>query len=313
MANQRKKAYLALLTTALLWGVASPLIKYTLQFTSPFTFLFYRFLTVSLILFVPLIIRIIRIKPKSKDLFWYIILGFIGTPLTLGLLFLGIERATAVDTSIISLFNPILILLGGIIFLEEKISRRELWGISLIIAGSFLSVVDPLFKTGLAFSSNLKGNFLVFLSTLAWTTFSLLRRKFGEKLDSFILTASSFIVGFLLLLSISSFCDLRFTIHDSRILPGILYMSLFGSVIAYFTYIYGFSKIEASEATVFSYLEPVFAIPASLIFLGEKTSFLFWIGAVFIITGVFISEFNRRFRKAPSKPPSLDLKELNKV
>lgn len=301
MDSQRKKAYLALLTTSCIWGLAPPIIKYTLGFISPLTYLFYRFLIVSLILIIPLIWKIIKSKPSRKEILLYLGLGFIGTPLTLLLFFFGLQRTTAVNASIISLFTPVLIILGGVIFLKEKIELNEKMGIIFIFAGAFLGILEPLLISGLA--KDLTGNLLVLAGAFTWASFSLLRRKFGSNLDSFILTASSFLVGLIFLFFISSFCDLRLAINDSRAFPGIFYMAILGSIIAYFTYIYGFAKIEASEATLFTYLEPVFAIPASIIFLKEKISPVFGLGALLIVAGIFLAEFF----------PALELKPVDKL
>ncbi|MCL5090819.1 MAG: DMT family transporter [Patescibacteria group bacterium] len=312
MSPTRKKAYFALLTTSLLWGLAPTIIKYSLNLISPITFLYYRFLIVSLILIGPLVWKLLHTKINLKIWLTYLALGFLGTPLTLLFLFYGIERTSAINSSIVSLFNPILIIIGGVIFLKEKVNRAEKVGLAFVVTGALLNAIAPFLLTGLSFSGDITGNLLIILSAICWTTFSLWRSKEGEKLDSFILTASSFVLGLLVLLPLVSF-NFSLLTFNLKSLWGILYMAIFGSVIAYFTYIYGFSKIEASEATVFSYLEPIFAIPASMIFLQEKTSFLFWIGAGLIITGVFLSEFNRRFQRNSQKSPSLDLDRLNKV
>jgi len=69
-----------------------------------------------------------------------------------------------------------------------------------------------------------------------------------------------------------------------------LYMALLGSMVAYFTYIYGLAKIEASEATIFTYLQPLFAVPLAAVWLAEKITLLFLIGALLIGLGVFICE-----------------------
>jgi drug/metabolite transporter (DMT)-like permease len=294
--QKRRKAYLALLTTALIWGLAPPIIKYTLAFTSPLTFLFYRFLIVSLILFIPLVIKLTKIKLNLRLGLEYLFLGFLGTPLTLLLLFYGMQKTSAINASLISIFTPILVILGGVIFLKEKVTRQERLGISLIFLGALFSVIEPLFKNGLHLNQNLIGNLLILGGSLTWASFSLLRRKAGETLDSFVLSASSFLVGLITLLPFVTFNFSPpaggFT-FNSNAWPGICYMAILGSIIAYFTYIYGFSKIEASEATLFTYLEPVFAIPVAVIFLKENPSLLFLFGATLIVVGVFISQLKK--------------------
>jgi drug/metabolite transporter (DMT)-like permease len=67
-------------------------------------------------------------------------------------------------------------------------------------------------------------------------------------------------------------------------------MTVISSVIAYFTYHLGYSLIEASEATVFDYLKPVIAAPVAVLWLGEKITLPFLIGAGIIALGVFLTE-----------------------
>src|SRR4030042_2424925 len=112
--NNRFKAYLLLLTTAVIWGFASPVIKYTLGSLSPFAFLFYRFLITSLF-FLPAFILIAK---KEKETFTSLLkiapLGFLGVTLTLSLIFLGIEKTTSLDASILVALSPIFICVAGV-------------------------------------------------------------------------------------------------------------------------------------------------------------------------------------------------------
>ena len=286
MTKTRKLAYAALLTTAVIWGFAPPIIKYTLGFISPTVFLFYRFLMVSFILFVPLLIRLKQIQPTKRKIIKYLTLGFLGTPLTLYFLFTGMEKTTAIDASVIWIISPILVVLGGACFLKETVTKIEKIGIGLTLLGTIITIIQPLLETGVGFGHHIWGNTLVFLGTCAWASFTLLTKK--EKLDPFVLSASSFFVG---AVAMTPF----FLASQSAALPpqaifGVLYMTILGSVVAYFTYIYGLSKIEASEATIFTYLQPLFAIPLAAVWLGEKITFPFLVGALLIGLGVFICE-----------------------
>ena len=228
-------------------------------------------------------------KPNKKEIFQYLALGFLGTPLTLFLLFSGIQRTTAIDSTIIGIITPILVIMGGVLFLKEKLTKAETVGISLALAGTLVTIVQPFLESKAQVGQNIYGNFLVLLGTITWAAFTLITKKLCRRLDPFILSASSFIIA------LFCFIPLVLTDKTSLLLPanaiwGVLYMAILGSVIAYSAYIYGLSKIEASEATVFTYLQPVFAIPASILLLGEKTTAPFWVGAILIIAGVFICE-----------------------
>lgn len=296
MSKQRHLAYLALLASSVIWGVSPPIIKYTLQFISPTTFLFYRFLIASLIIAIPLALKLKKTGMPLNDLWLYLFLGFLATPLNLYLLFAGINKTTSIDASVISIISPILVILGGALWLKEKVNKMERLGIVITVFGTILTIIQPLLENTASAGKNIYGNFLVFLGAVAWVVFTLLaKKKHRQKIDPFLLTSISFLVGLLALTPFFIKEMLVFTSppFNSGALGGILFTAVFCSVIAYFTYIYGLTKIEASEATIFTYLQPIFSIPLAIIFLGETTSPAFWLGAFFITIGVFICEVRR--------------------
>jgi len=95
-----------------------------------------------------------------------------------------------------------------------------------------------------------------------------------------------------------SFLDQPFSQLPSKLihLPfsahlGVFYMAIISGIIAYYLFQYGLQHIEASEATVFQYLGPVFSTPLAVIWLHDKITPPFLIGAVFIVIGVFTAEY----------------------
>lgn len=295
MTKSRKFAYLALLVATIIWGIAPPVIKWTLGFISPINFLFYRFLFASIIVIIPLFWKIRKLKPSKKDWFWYIFLGFLCTPLNLLLLFFGIQKTTAIDASLISITAPFFIFIGGALFLKETVTKTEKIGIGLAIAGTLLTISQPFFEKGLDIFKSIEGNIFVFLGTLVWVVFILLAKK-HRHLDPIFLSLFSFIVGLIVitpfvLLKLNSSITFNFELLtlNSNALWGVLFMVIFSSVIAYSTHLYGLSKIEASETGIFTYLQPLFAVPISFIFLHEKITVPFLLGAVLIASGVFFS------------------------
>lgn len=287
--RERKSAYLALITCSVIWGIAPPIIKNTLKYVSPVSFLFFRFLLASLLVLVPVIIKFKKIRPSKKEVLFYLFLGFLATPLNLLLLFWGINKTTAMDASLISIVSPILIVLGGSLFLKEKVSRTELVGTALAVAGILLTVIQPIFDNQLNVFKNITGNLLVLAGTFVWVTYTLMAKK-QPKFDPFLLIGLSFIVGLLTITPLYFWESRQFSTplfaFNQKAFAGIIFMAVFSSIIAYWAYAYGLTKIEASEAAVFTYLQPVFSIPISVIFLKEPLTVPFAIGATLIIAGV---------------------------
>ncbi|MFH1840576.1 MAG: DMT family transporter [Candidatus Shapirobacteria bacterium] len=275
MTRQRKLAYLALLSAAAIWGAAPPIIKYTLDFVSPTTFLFYRFLFVSLILF-PLVIKNIKILN-----FKYLLIGLIGTPINLLLFFEGIKRTSASEASILAVLSPLFVIAGGLFFLQEKLEKNEKIGLAIALVGITLTLIRPDLN-----HQHLVGNLLVLAGSLTWAVFTLGAKKF--KLEPGLLTAISFLSGIFVVGPLTTAFQL-----PTSTWPGIIYMTVGGSVIAYWAYSYGVKQIEASEATLFTYLQPLLGLPLALIFLQESLAPLFLVGTLTIALGVIISELRR--------------------
>lgn len=287
-------AYGSLLLTSLIWGITTPTVKYVLNFLSPWQFIFWRLLIASVITIIPLIIVWRRLKISLKETLKYLLIGFLGTPLTLILFSFGLQKTSAVNTSIISTLSPILIILGGVYFFKEKVSSNKKWGILLIIGGTLISLIGPMIKNGILDKGSFIGDIAVIFAYLCWVTYSLLIKK-EKKLNFFCLTASSFVIGLLLSSAILLFSQKIVFSFEKIVTHPFLTLSLavvgiFSTVVAYFTYDYGISKIEAPKALIFTYLQPIFGIPMAIFLLKEKVDVLFWLGAGLIVIGVCVCQ-----------------------
>ncbi len=307
--SSRNKAYVFLLLTTVIWGIASPVIKYTLEFISPFAFLFWRFLLTCLIL-TPILLVYIK-KKKIKLSFSKFIklgsLGLLGITFSLSLLFVGYNYTTAIDGILISSMSPLIVIIGGGLLLKEEVTRREKTGSLIAFLGTIVTVIQPLLEGQALALQNIKGNFLILLSAIAWAAYCLLIKKVEtrDKNDPLVVTSIGFIVGFFSIIPLFLLEAVKLntplTLPSLPSLPGIVYMSLFSSIIAFLTYNMGYALIEASEATLFDYLRPVFAAPLAVLWLNEALTLPFLTGAFLITLGVVITEY----RKSPIKQLNL--------
>ena len=300
MGNKKRlKAYLLLLTTAACWGWAAPVVKYTLGFVSPEAFLFYRFWIVSIFFLIPFLAKIKRQPLPKKDFWALVLIGFLGGPATLWLIFTGANLTISIDSSLIVAMAPIFIVLAGGLFLKEKITLQEKAGMSLALTGTLVTILEPLLAGGLFGAKHLGGNLIVLSSNLVWAGYVILVKKYSSRYSTIVITALTFFVGAVAFTPLFLATNQGFNLPPPAAVPGILYMSIFSSIIAYTTYNWGVSLIEASEATIFTYLQPIFAAPLSYFWLKEEVSRMFFVGAAIIGLGVYLTErrtplFHRR-------------------
>ncbi len=296
MTKDRLLSYLALLTTTAIWGIAGPVIKATLNVgLPPFTFLALRFLIAAAVI-SPFLIYYLRTHPeKWQHLPRLFFLSLLGTTATLALIFLGMERTTVLDATLITATAPIFIMVGGALFLRERVQPLEKIGTLVILAGVGITIIQPLLERGILAEENLVGNLLVFASNLTWAVYTLLSKKDYREHDPFLITSLSFVFGLLTFLPLAWLENPQLLTIGSGLstgaLGGVLYMALFSSLAAYLLYGWGLSKIEASEAAPFFYLEPLFAVPLAYWWLGETVTFAFLIGAAVIAAGLLLIEY----------------------
>jgi drug/metabolite transporter (DMT)-like permease len=70
---------------------------------------------------------------------------------------------------------------------------------------------------------------------------------------------------------------------------AVIYLALYCSVLAFFLWNYGISRLEASRAAVFTNLVPVFTVFGAYFLLGEKIYAGQMIGGALVVGGVTLA------------------------
>lgn len=302
MNPKRVRSYIYLVLVAAIWGIAGPVIKFTLKELSPFTFLAYRFFITSLIL-VPIMIATKTKFPKeSRKNLTLLILSLLGTTINLGFLFVGLKFTTVLDQTFISETGPIFTILASSIFLKDRITKKEKIGITLTFLGTIFIIVQPLIDNGFMSLDNLFGNILILLANISWVAYVIISKKqLREKVSPLTMAVSNFFVGFITILPlavlenhgaqnlISNLTNINIHTH-----LGVFYMAIISGALGYYLFQLGQKSIESSEAALFSYLQPIFATPLAIFWLKEELSSGFALGAIIIILGIFIAEYKTK-------------------
>ena len=295
MSPKRHLAYLLLIINTIVWGLAVPVVKPALSFTTPERFLFYRFLLASILTLPFLIFNWNKWKLNLKTVIKIGSLELIGTTLILWLFYYSLKLTSAIESSIISSVAPLFITALGIFILKEKETKKEWRGLLLALLGTLIIAVEPLTNQNGRISGNLAGNALMLLQNIVWAVYLVLAKKIYRHYYKLAITAISFWVGTItfFILSLPSGNPLLLIsaeISQAMVLWAVIYMAIFGSIIGATTYLAGQNLIEISEASLFTYLLPLIAVPVSIIFLHESLPPLTTLGMILIFIGVIFGE-----------------------
>ena len=305
--SARTLAYLALALNTIIWGAALPIVKPALEHVSPFHYLFFRYAIASIFSLPVLIFILHRTRPTLKTLLTITLMESLAITSALTFLYYGLSRTSSIEATLIANTAPVLIVLGGIIFLREKEQVNEWIGLILSIIGMLLITFEPIItgRSSLMFSGNLVGNLTVLGHNLSWATYVLLAKKYYKNTSKLLVGFLSPFIGlvsFLILTLITLpttpttdiLGSLLLPIGNPSILFAAVYMGILGSIIAVPAYIYGNNLIEASEASLFTYLQPLITIPLAVLWLKESLSTPMILALIITAAGVVIAE--KRFK-----------------
>lgn len=296
----RLQSYAWLLLNTLCWGGALVIVKPAFDYTTPNLLMFYRF-SIAGILMLPLILISLRKRELRKKLSIILGIEMIGTVLYLALLYEGLARSSAIEASLLASTLPIFIIATGVIFLHEKLTHREWIGFTISLVGVLLLTMLPIINGEAKLHElSLAGNGLILLSNMICAVYLILAKKYYKGIPKLFTASISFLIGSIafgvlslrqLSWSISSMiATIQADWQNLIVVVIVLYMAILGSIVGLTAYIKGQDGIEASEASLFYYLQPLIYLPMGVILLGESISWLQIIGLVLIIIGVIYSE-----------------------
>ena len=304
MNSARIRAYLMLLVVAIIWGIASPVIKHTLEGFSADVFLTYRFGVSTIVALVLFLITGIHLPKKASSLLLLVLYGFLNSVVSLGLLFFGMENTTVLEAGLITLASPLLVSTAGVYFLHEHITRREKIGMIIAIIGTIFTIVDPLINNGHS-SIRFSGNLLVFgyvISTLITTLIA--KKILKDGVNPLTMTSISFIIGFVSFLAfiLTKMPITELILQIRSVKPeyhlGVLYMAIISGNLAFYLSNKAQKTIEIGEQSLFAYLYPIFSLPIAVYWLGEKVTPVIILGGIIVTVGVAIAEIKRtRYNK----------------
>nr|WP_199002565.1 EamA family transporter [Flavobacterium sp. ASV13] len=200
--------------------------------------------------------------------------------------------------SVISAMSPILIFLGSILFKLQKPSLKGFIGVIIGFSG-----VVFIFKDGLGSFLDADyriGMMFMGFAITAWAGGTIYTKLHGNKSKNIVLNLFyQFTMGsciqIVLAFIFSPTIDLN--LWSSKSILAALYLSIFGSVIAFFSYNYALKHVTPVQVSILAYINTVIAVFFGWLILDEKITIDFIIATILIILGVFIINYKKKEKK----------------
>ncbi len=273
-----------LIIVMLLWGSIGLFTRY-IDLT-PMQLSFTRAIIAIPILFLLIKDKKNILKLNKESVVLYAIAGiFIGGAWVS--LFYGYQYTTIASAVIIYNMCPVYVMILAPLLLKEKISLIQIAVIIVSFIGLILIVWNS--KNG---DTDIVGMLFSAASGICYAIVVIINRKIRVKIESntatFIQMCSVMIVmlPFIIVDGIGS--DVQAL--NSTAIVLLLVLAIIHTGIAYSVYFSTYHHMKSIDIVIFSYLEPVFGILFSVLFLAETMTLLQWLGAILILGSTFIGE-----------------------
>ncbi len=300
--SERNKAILSALFVTTLWSSSWVLIKTTLNDIPPLTFAGLRYSIAFLALLPGLIKRRETIKNLSKKQ-WLalVLLGVVSYAINQGGQFLALDHLEATTFSLMLNFSAPMVAVFGLIFLHEKVTSLQWFGIGVFLLGVLLYFI-PQLSGGKITTIGMVFALITLLSTSVGAVQA--RGINREKnLDPFIVTGISMGVGAILLLG-SGVAFQGVPPISGRSWAVLLFLGLSNSAFAFVVWNRNLRVLSAMESNIINNTMLIQIAILAWIFLGEKQSWLGIIGLVLSGIGTLLVNLKPKDKQVKEAEPS---------
>jgi len=271
--------------TALISGVSIVVNKFFVVSIDPLLFTSLRALLIGIIFFFISLYLSKSTNQKFNKISWkYLItIGVIGGSFAFWLFFYGLSLTTAGRAAFLHKTLPLYALIIGIVFLKEKISKKQVYAMIVMLAG--LLVME--FST-LNFDVRV-GDLLVLGATILWAVENALSKKaMIDKESNWVVTFSRMFFGGVIL-----FAVVVLTGKSDDLMTLTVQQMLYVLISATFLFCYvltwylGLKYINLSKASTILLISPVISLLLGILWLNETIMIAQIIGSALILTGAY--------------------------
>ena len=277
-----------LVAMALIWAVNYSVLKYGTRLIPPLAYNGLRIPAAAVLQFG--IARAMRLPDVArKDAIRLIVLGMLGNGIYQVFFILGQARSRVATTVLMLASGPALAAILGRLRGTERLGQRSWSGIALQMAGVSCVVLGAAGVTG--GRDSLSGSALVFASAVSWALYSVMVQPLTTRIHGIQVGAYTMLGGGIvsLLVSIPALGTVDWAGVNAGVWWAMAYSTIAAMVIAYLFWYHGVKTLGPTHTSMYSNMQPILAMAAAWLALGEIPSRWQIAGVTFIMSGLLLA------------------------
>jgi drug/metabolite transporter (DMT)-like permease len=280
--------YIALAAVCLIWGTTYLALRIGVLHFPPFLFTGLRQTTAGLVLLLFMMLARKKSLPTATGILHQAIGGFFMIGLGNGLVaWAEMHIPSGIAAIICSLMPVIVILINLTINREEKPTVPIILGMGLGLAGIVMIFGENMQE--FSRTEYMMGILLTFLAVLSWAGGSVWIKKNKTESDPFVNAGLQMLFGGLFMFPASlALDDLHAVTWSAEAVYSLLYLIVFGSIIAYTCYSFALRTLPMTIVSLYAYVNPIVAVVLGWAWLDEKLNARIGIAILITLAGIYI-------------------------
>jgi drug/metabolite transporter (DMT)-like permease len=236
--------------------------------------------------------------PKGKEWRPILVLSFLNFLMSNGLSTWGVKYISAGLGSIMGAIFPLWLVVIGLFTVKDKLPKKAILGLLLGFGGVCIIYYEHL--KDFSNPDFIFGISLSLVATWTWAIATLYTKSQVANFNPYYSLGLQMVISGILLCIITGATGNAIPITE---IPrnswlAIIYLIVFGSVIAFVCYLYALQRLPTEQVSIYAYINPMIAVLCGSIVFNERVTQFIVIGGIVALLGVFL--VNKAFKAMPA-------------
>ena len=282
------KGHIALFVAQVIYALNYSIAKGLMpNYMGPLAMVFMRILGAGLLFWI-LSLFVKTQKVEKQDLKRIALIALFGAGLNQIFFIYGLSLSTPINSSIIMISNPIIVMIFTLIILKERITFLKVSGLSFAIVGAVMILrYKGNFEVG---SDTIVGDVMTLINSVSWATFVVMVKPIMGKYNTTTTMRWLFLFGSIYILPIGLYDTLHtdwsgFTKEAFWALTFVVVVTTF---FAYYLNVYGIQELSTNTVSAYIYLQPFLASIFAVLMGDDKLTPTKLLSGALIILGLYL-------------------------